>query len=138
MTAQAGDTEQILVMNGSTVTTEQSELREMVLGETNKRGIPEYRIECTPEGRRPANISPGALHQVEMSNNQLICVDYCCGVCGKDDSVNRSGTSSCWDCCFLIVWVYRVSCLVVIVIRDRFYGIDLCSEGRCVFPEEWG
>ena len=64
VTTRAADTEQILVMNGSTVTTEQSELREMVLGETDKRGIPVYRIKCTPEGRRPENISPGALQYV--------------------------------------------------------------------------
>ena len=133
VTARAADTEQILVMNVSTVTTEQSELREMVLGETDKRGIPVYSIECAPERRQPENISPGALRQVEMSNNQWNCVDYCCGVCGKADSVNRSGTGSCWNCCCLIVWGYHVSCLAAIVIRDRFYGIDLFSEGRCVF-----
>ena len=137
VTARAADTEQILVMNVSTVATEQSELGEMVLGETDKWGMPVYSIECTPEGRRPENI-PGALHQVEMSNNQLNCVDYCCGVCGKADSVNRSGTSSCWNCCCLIVWIYRVSCLAAIVIRDRFYGFDLFSEGRCVFTRGAG
>ena len=42
VTAWAADTEEILVMNVSTVATEQSELREMVLGETDKRGIPVY------------------------------------------------------------------------------------------------
>ena len=133
VTARAADTEQILVMNVSTVATEQSELREMLLGETDKRGIPVYSIECTPERRRPENISPGALQQVGRSNNQWNCVDYCCGVCGKADSVNRSGTGSCWNCCCLIVWGYHVSCLAAIVIRDRFYGIDLFSEGHCVF-----
>ena len=133
VTARAADTEQILVMNGSTVTTEQSELREMVLGETDKRGIPVYRIECTPEGRRPENISPGALQHVEMSNNQPNCVNYCCGVCGKANSVNRSGTGSCWNCCSLIVGGYRVSCLAAIVIKDRLYGINLFTEDRRVF-----
>ena len=133
VTARAADTEEILVMNVSTVATEQSELREMVLGETDKRGIPAYSVECTPERRRPENISPGALQQVEMSNNPWNCVDYCCGVCGKADSVNRSGTGSCWNCCCLIVWGYRVSCLAAIVIKDRLYGIDLFTEGRRVF-----
>ena len=66
----ADDTEQILVMNVSTVTTEQSELRGMVLGKTNKRDIPLYSIECAPERRQPESISPGALRRVEMSNNQ--------------------------------------------------------------------
>ena len=70
VTARAADTEQIIVMNVSTVTTEQSELRGMVLGETDKRDIPVYSIECAPERRQPENISIGALRQVEMSNNQ--------------------------------------------------------------------
>ena len=136
--ARAADTEQILVMNVSTVTTEQSELREMVLGKTDKRGIPVYSIECAPERRQPENISPGALRQVEMSNNQWNCVDYCCGVCGKADSVNQSGTGSCWNCCCLIVWGYHVSRLAAMVIRDRFHGIDLFSKDRCVFTRRPG
>ena len=70
VTARAADTEQILVRNVSTVTTEQSELRGMVLGETNKWDIPVYSIECAPEHRQPESISPGALQRVEMSNNQ--------------------------------------------------------------------
>ena len=138
VTARAADTEEILVMNVSTVATEQSELREMVLGETNKRGIPVCSVECTPEHRRPENISPGALQHVEMSNNQRNCVDYCCGVCGKADSVNRSGTGSCWNCCCLIVWGYRVSCLAAIVIKDRLYGIDLFTEDHRVYYQRTG
>ena len=43
MTARAADTEEILVMNVSTMATEKSELRTMVSGETDKRGIPVYR-----------------------------------------------------------------------------------------------
>ena len=70
VTARAADTEQILVMNVSTVTTEQSENRGMVLSETNKRDIPVYSIECAPERRQPESISPGALRRVEMSSNQ--------------------------------------------------------------------
>ena len=138
MTARVADTEEILVMNVSTVATEQSELGEMVLGETDKRGIPVYSVECTPERRRPENISPGALQHVEISNNQRNCVDYCCGVCGKAHSVNRSETGSCWNCCCLIVWGYRVSCLAAIVIKDRLYGIDLFTEDRRVFTREPG
>ena len=87
VTARAADTEEILVMNVSTVATEESELREVVLNETDKRGIPVYSVECTTERRRPENISAGALQHAEMSNNQRNCVDYCCGVCGKGDSV---------------------------------------------------
>ena len=92
VTAQAADTEEILAMNVSTMATEQSELREMVLCETDKRGIPVNREELTPERRRPENILPNALQQVKMRNNQWNCVDYCFGVCGKADSVNRPET----------------------------------------------
>ena len=86
VTELAFDTEEILVMNVSTVATEQSELREMVLCETDKRDIPVNREELTPERRRPENILPGA--QVKMRNNQWTCVDHCFGACGKADSVN--------------------------------------------------
>ena len=133
VTARSADTDEILFMNVSTVVTAESELREMVLCKTDKRGIPVCREKCTPERRRPRNISPGALQQIETSNNQWNCVDYCFGVCGKADNVNHSGTGSCSNCCCLISWGYRVSCLVAIVIKDRFYGIELFTEGRCVF-----
>ena len=45
VTELAADTEGILVMYVSTVATEQSELREMVLCETDKRGIPVNRVD---------------------------------------------------------------------------------------------
>ena len=138
VTARAADTEAILVMNVSTVATEQSELREMVLCETDKRGIPVNREELTPEHQRPENILLGAHRQVKMRNNQWNCVDYCCGVCGKADSVNRPETCSCWNCCCLIIWGYRVSCLMAIVIEGRFYGIDLFTEDRRVFTRGLG
>ena len=77
VTARAADREEILVMNVSTVATEQSELREMVLCETDKRGIPVNREEFTPERRRPENKLPGALQQVKMRNNQWNCLDHC-------------------------------------------------------------
>ena len=71
--ARAADIEAILVMNVSTVATEQSELREMVLCETDKRGIPVNREELTPERQRPENVLPGALRQLKMRNNQWNC-----------------------------------------------------------------
>ena len=48
----------------------------------------------------------------------------------KADSVNRSGTGSCWDCLCWLVWGYRVSCLAAIVIKDRLHRIDLYTEER--------
>ena len=136
VTARAADTEETLVMNVLTVATEQSELGEMELCETDKRVIPVSREELTLERRRPGNILPGALQQVKMRNNLWDCVDYCFGVCGKADSVNRPETCSCWNCCCLKIWVYRVSCWVAIVIKERLYGIDPCTEDRRVFTRE--
>ena len=133
VTARDADMEEILVMNVS-----KSEFRTMVSGETDKRGIPVYSVECTPESRRPENISAGALQHVEMSNNQRNYVNYCCDVCGKANSVNRSGTGSCWNCCCLIVGGYRVSCVAAIVIKDWLYGINLFTEGRRVFTRGTG
>ena len=133
VTARATNTFEILFVNVSTVVTEQSELREMGLCETDKRGIPVYREKCVPESQRPGNTSPDALQRMKMSNYQCHCVDYCIGVCGKAESVNCPETGSCWNCCCLICQGYCVSCLVAIVIKDRFYGIELFTEGRCVF-----
>ena len=95
MTARATETEEILVMKVSTVATEQSENGEMVLDETDKRDIPVYRS--------------GTFQYVEIRNNHRNCVEYCCGVCGKADGVNRLGTSLCWNCCCLISWNYSLS-----------------------------
>ena len=132
MTARAVDTEELLVMNVSTVTIELSELRERVLGEPDTRDIPVYKEDCTPERRRQEKISPGAHVQVDRSDNQWNYVDYCFGVCGKAESANRSGTGSCWNCVCWMVWGYRVSCLAAIVIKDRLHGIDLFIEDRRV------
>ena len=117
--ARAADTEVILVMNVSTVATEQSELRTLVLCKTDKQSIPVNGAELTPERQRPENILPGALRQVKMRNNQWNYVNYCFGMCGKADSNNRPETCSSWNCCCLIIWDYRVSCLAAIVIEGR-------------------
>ena len=133
--ARAADTEAILVMNVSIVA---PELRERVFCETDKRGIPVNREELTLERQRPEKVLPGAPRQLQMRKNQWNCVDYCFGVCGKADSVNRPETCSGWNCCCLIIWCYRVSCLAAIVIEGRFYWIDLFIENCRVLPEEWG
>ena len=97
-----------------------------------------YSVECTPESRHPENISTGALQHVEMSNKQQNYVNYCCNVCGKANSVNRSATGSCWNCCCLIVGGYRSSGLAAIVIKDRLYGMNLFTEDLAYLPEDQG
>ena len=119
-------------MNVSTVTIELSKLRTRVLGETDTSDKPVYKECCTPKRRWPEQVSPDAHAQVVISDNQWNSRDYCFGVCKKADSVNRSGTGSCWNCLCWLVWGYRVSCLAVIVIKDRLHGIDLCTEERRV------
>ena len=130
VTARAPDTEEPLVMNVSTI--ELSELRTSVWGETDTSDIPVYKECCTPERRRPVKVSPDAHAQVVISDNQWNSRDCCFGVCKKADSVNRSGTGSCWDCLCWLVWGYHVSCLAAIVIKDRLHGIDLYTEERHV------
>ena len=57
VTARAADTEGILVMNVSAVATEQSELREMVLCETDKRGIPVYSVLLSVGGQKAYHLA---------------------------------------------------------------------------------
>ena len=136
VTARAADTEELFVMNVSTVTIELSQLRARVLGETDMRDIPVYKENCTPRRRQPEKVLPSAHVQVVRIDNQWNSRDYC--VCKKADSVNRSGTGSCWNCLCWIVWGYRVSCLAAIVIKDRLHGIDLFTEDRRVCTNRQG
>ena len=129
---QSQGTEELLVMNVSRVTIELSELRARVLSKTDMRDIPVYKENCTPRHRQPEKVLPSAHVQVLRSDNQWNSRDYCFGVCKKADSVNRSGTGSCWNCLCWIVWGNRVSCLAAIVIKDRLHGIDLFTEDRRV------
>ena len=91
---------------------------QLLWGETDTSEIPVYKECCTLERRRPVKVSPDAHAQVVISDNQWNSRDCCFGVFKKADSVNQSGTGSCWDCLCWLVWGYRVSCLAVIVIKD--------------------
>ena len=88
VTARATDTIETLVVNLSIVVTEESEVREMGLCETDKRGIPVYRGKCVTESQRPRNTSLVAFQQMDTSKYQYHGVDDCFGVCGKTDSAN--------------------------------------------------
>ena len=136
MTIRATDTEETLVMNVLTVATEQAELREMELCETDKRAIPISGEVLTIERLWPGKILPGAIQHLKMRNNLWNCVDYCFGVCEKADSVNRQEACSCWKCWCLIIWVYHVSCWPAIVVKDQFYGIDLYTGDRSVLTRK--
>ena len=55
-----------------------------------------------------------------------------------DDRLNRPGLDWCWDCVDRLVWGYCVSCVVTIVTKTRSLGIDLFTEGRCVYASTLG
>ena len=135
VTVRDTDAEEALVMNVLTVATEQSELRDMEVHvcETDTRVMPVSWEELTIERLRPASILPGAIQQVKMRNKRWDCVDYCFGVCKTTDRVNQPETCSCWNCCCLIIWIYHVSCWAAIVVKGRFYGIDLYVKDRGIF-----
>ena len=123
ITVRVSDTEEPLIMRVSTITTELSEIGK----------------ECViPERRRPVKVSADADTQVVISDYQQSVQDYCFGVCEKTDSIDRSGIGWCWDCLGWLMWGYRVSCLVTIVIKDRSYGIDLYTEERRVYTSGLG
>ena len=74
-----------------------------------------------------------------MKNNyRRGATDCCFGVCGMTDSLNRSEIGWCGDCVDRLLWGYRVSCLVTIVIKDRSYGIDLCTEECRIYTSGLG
>ena len=73
-----------------------------------------------------------------MTNYRRGITDCCFGVCGLTDSLNRSEIGWCWDCVDRLLWGYRVSSLVTIVIKDRSYGIDLFTEERRVYTSGLG
>ena len=127
------DTEEPLIMRVSTITSELSEVDTSAYSETDINDIPVIKECVSPERRRPEQLSAHAYTQLVMSDYRQGVTDYCFGVCERTDSINRSGIGWCWDCLGRLLWGYRVSCLVTIVIKDRSYGIDLYTEKRRVY-----
>ena len=123
VTAWFADTEEMLVMNVSTVIIELSALRTMVLGETDTGIIPAYTENDTVDRRWSAKVSPGAHVQVVRSDNQRNSMNCCFGVCEMADSVDRSETGShwswaCWDGLGLSCFVFGGYCHQRPVTRD--------------------
>ena len=138
ITVRVPDTKEPLIMRVSTITTELSELGTSACSETDISDIPVFKECVIPERRRPVKVSTDADTQVVISDYQRSVKDYCFGVCEETDSINRSGIGWCWDCLGWLMWGYRVSCLVAIVIKDRSYGIDLYTEERRVYTSGLG
>ena len=128
------DTEEQLIMRVSTITTELSEVETSACSETGINDIPVIKECASPEYQRREKLSAYADTQLIMSDYPRNATDYCFGVCEKTDSINQSGIGWCWDCLGWLLWGYRVSCLVAIVIKDRSYGIDLYTENVAYTP----
>ena len=132
------DTKEPLVMRVSTITSELSEVETSAYSETDINDIPVIKECVSPERRRREQLSAYADTQLMMNNYRRGATDCCFGVCGMTDSLNRSEIGWCWDCVDRLLWGYRVSCLVTIIIKDRSYGIDLCTEERRVYTSGLG
>ena len=132
------DTEEQLVMRVSTITSELSEAETSAYSETDINDLPIIKECVSTERRRREELSAYADTQLVMNNYRRGNTDCCFGVCGMTDSLNRSEIGWCWDCVDRLLWGYRASCLVTIVIKDRSYGIDLFTEERRVYTSGLG
>ena len=136
--AGALDTEEQLVMRVSTITSELSAVETSSYSETDINDSPVIKEYVCPERRRREELSAYVDTQLLMKNYRRGITDCCFGLCGMTDSLNRSEIAWCWDCADRLVWGYRVSCLVAIVIKDRSLGIDLFTEERRVYTSGLG
>ena len=134
----AFDTEGQLVMRVSMITSELSEVETSAYSETDINDSPIVRECVCPERRRREELSAYVDTQLIMTNYRRGSTDCCFGVYGMTDSLNRSGIDWCWECVDRLLWGYRVSCLVTIVIKDRSYGIDIFTEERHVYTSGLG
>ena len=75
---------------------------------------------------------------IPVDNNRRNMTVCCFGLCGITDRLNRPELDWCWDCVDRLVWGYCVSCVVTIVTKTRSLGIDLFTEGRCVYTSTLG
>ena len=127
------DTEEQLTLRVSTITTALSEIETSMCIETGIKDKPEIK-DCTgSEYRGRGKVSACDDTQLVMSDYPRDFMNYCFGVCEKTDSIYRSGIGWCRDCLHRLLWGYRVSCLVAIVIKDRSYGSDQYNEEWCVY-----
>ena len=125
-------------MRVSTITSELSEVETGAYSETDINDSPVIKECVCPERRRREELSAYADTQLIMNNYRRGITDCCFGVCGMTDSLNRSEIGWCWDCVDRLLWGYRVSCLVTVVIKDRSYGIDLFTEERRIYTSGLG
>ena len=127
------DTEEQLVMRVSTITSELLAVETSSYSKTDINDSPVIKECVSAERRRRKQLYAYANTQLVMNNYRRGVMDCCFGVCGMTDSLNRSEIGWCWNCVDWLLWGYCVACLVTIVIKDRSYGIDLCTEERRVY-----
>ena len=120
------------------ITSELSEVETFAHSETNINEPPAIKVCVCPERRRRKEISASVDTQLIIHHYPREIADCCFGVCGGIDRFNRSEIGWCWNCVDRLLWGYRVSCLVTIVIKNRSYGIDLFTEERRVYNSGLG
>ena len=125
-------------MRVSTITSELSAVETSSYSETDINDSPVIKECVSAERRRREQLSAYANTQLVMNNYRRGVTDCCFGVCGMTDSLNRSEIGWYWNYVDWLLWGYRVSCSVTIVIKDRSYGIDLYTEERRVYTSGLG
>ena len=132
------DTDEHLVMRVSTITAEVSGLETSSHSNDAMNDSPGIQECACPERRRRDELSAHVDIQLLVDNNQRSMTVCCFGLCGITDRLSRPELDWCWDCVDRLVWGYCVSCVVTIVTKTRSLGIDLFTEGRCVYASTLG
>ena len=132
------DTDEHLVMRVSTITAEVSGLETSSYSNDAMNDSPGIQECVCPERRRRDELSAHVDIQLLVDNNRRSMTVCCFGLCGITDHLNRPELDWCWDSVDRLVWGYRVSCVVTIVTKTRSLGIDLFTEGRCVYASTLG
>ena len=81
-------------------------------------------LEC----RRRDGLSAQVDIQLLVNNNGRSMTVCCFGLCGIPGRLRRPELDWCWHCVDRLVWGYRVSCVVAIVIMTRSFVIDLSTD----------
>ena len=132
------DTDEHLVMRVSTITADVSGLETSSYSNNAMNDSPGIQECVCPERRRRDELSAHIDIQLLVDNNRRGMTVCCFGLCGITDRLNRPELDWCWDCVDRLVWGYYVSCVVTIVTNTRSLGIDLFTEGRCVYASTLG
>ena len=127
--AGVSDTNEDEIMRVSMITADISQ------GNANSHGNNSLRIQdCVcPEREKEHDLSAHMDFELCEKDSLRNMTVNCFGVCGLTHCINRPEIDWCWGCVDMLMWGYRVSCVVSIVTKNRSVGIDVLIEGRCVY-----